>query len=100
VETHGEDDSPEKDRGLARPTPGLGETHLRFDPLFAHRSAPTLTNFEFSRNYATATGQNEEKVKVPLSSPRLSVLIPSLPTNLCLLSRRLWVLLGTATKLS
>ncbi|XP_059427794.1 ATP synthase subunit O, mitochondrial [Corylus avellana] len=40
---------------------------LRSDPLSAHRSALTLTNSEFSRNYATATGQKEEKVKVPLA---------------------------------
>ena len=90
METHGEDDPPEKDWGLAIPTPGYGETYLRSDPLFAHRSAPTLTNSEFSRNYAIATGQNEEKVKVRLSSPRLYALIPSLPTDLRLLSRRPW----------
>jgi len=40
---------------------------LRSDSLSAHRSALALTDSQFPRNYAAATGQKEERVKVPLA---------------------------------
>ncbi|KAG2671602.1 hypothetical protein I3843_13G003000 [Carya illinoinensis] len=40
---------------------------LHSAPLTVPRSALALSNSEFSRNYATTTGQKEKKVRVPLA---------------------------------
>nr|POE91981.1 atp synthase subunit o, mitochondrial [Quercus suber] len=49
--------------GRIRSSLSLFTKALRSDSLSAHRSALALTDSQFSRNYAAATGQKEERVK-------------------------------------